>query len=961
MSVASLGFKIDSAQASSAAVDLEKLYAAAAKMETAAESLTTSAGALAGALKRVGDETKKIPPAAKPFQDQDDHVRAFRAEIERLTVKYQPLAQAAKTYEAAVEEINRAHRLGIINAQQMQRALDGERMAYERLKTSAMGAGHAIQAANQNGRAGSERAAGINAGYQFQDIAVTAAMGMNPLMIGLQQGTQLASVLATMERPVAGLAAAFASIISPVTLVTVGLVAGVSALVQYFTTAESGTEKTARLFEEQNEVIRRAADLWGDAAPALKAYVDELDRADKISQGREAGGILAGRELEGLSENLDSIKRQAIEAFRALQGDQNNAVIVRDLREAWGDLRERLDDGTASIADINRVQRELSEAVSKYGTPEVIAFSKAFDEVTAAIYRGVEAAQKARNEWIAALAGATTVQDILDRSTFNDNGAIRRPSDFIPRTPGIPGRRPSELGMDPDVARILNGDGRLTDIPIPGKKPNLFELEKEEQKVDDITKAYRRALEAKADFWLDLSFAERQAGRSAMDRQIASTLVRYGFDENLQSREADALRNQYQSQEINDIFKGFFTGAYQEAWNNGGKIGEAIVKSALNAAQKATEKAFDSLFDQLSAKLTNWIMGASGAASAPVAAAFNPTTTLGALLGAGGKAANDNSVSGVMGGSGASLAWNFWKSKGLADHQVAGILGNIKAESAFNPLAVGDGGNAFGLYQHNDRRFNLFNAIGGKGNLGDELAQHRFAYSELMGPESRAWNALKGATDVRGATAAFAGFERPSGFSWDNPGGAHNFAGRLKGAEEALSKFGGTASQATDSIGVLGDGLGKLGSTLQSIPQAMMANGGGGGILSGLTKYGLSLFSRSSQFANAWSLGGIGLYANGTNNAPGGLSVVGERGPELLNIPQGSGVMSNHKLMNALNNNGGGAQPVNIRVDVSGARGNAEIEDMVSKGVRQGIQHYDRSQAGRTAVKAVQSYQERYG
>ena len=944
MTTAALGFKIDSTQASSAAVDLEKLYAAAAKMETAADSLTSSAGALAGALKRVGDETKKVPPGARPFQNQDEHVRAFRAEIERLTAKYQPLSQAAKTYEAAVEEINRAHRLGIINAQQMQRALDGERLAYERLKTSAMGAGQAIQAANQNGRGmGNERAAGINAGYQFQDIAVTAAMGMHPLMIGLQQGTQLASVLATMERPVAGLAAAFASIISPVTLVTVGLVAGVSALVQYFTTAESGTEKTARLFEEQNETIRRAADLWGDAAPALKAYVDELDRAEKISQGREAGGILAGRELEGLSENLDGIKRQAIEAFRALKGDQNNAVIIRDLREAWGDLRERLDDGTASIADINRVQRELAGAVSKYGTPEVLAFGKAFDEVTAAIYRGVEAAQKARNEWIAAIAGGMTVQDIITRSTFNDNGTIRRPSDFIPRIPGVPTPRPSELGMDPDVARILNGDGRLTDVPIPGEKPNLFELEKEEQKVDDVTKAYRRALEAKADFWLDLSFAERQAGRSAMDRQIASTLVRYGFDENLQSREADALRSQYQSQELNDIFKGFFSGAYQEAWNNGGKIGEAIVKSALNAAQKATEKAFDNLFDQITSRLTGWVMGGASAAVGPAASGFSPTTTLGALLGTGGVANDNVAATGSMAAYRAAIAKI--ESGGRYD-----ILGPITR----------NGDRAYGKYQM------MGNNIGPWSNdaLGRSLSKDEFLSSPSL-QDQIFDHRLGGYVDKYGASgAAQAWFGGPG--SVGKGGRGADILGTTGNSYVAkfnknIGEMGDKAGEAVTNLGDFSSGLGKLGSTLQSIPQAMMANGGGGGILSGLTKYGLSLFSGSSQFANAWSLGGIGLYANGTNNAPGGLSIVGERGPELLNIPQGSGVMSNHKLMNALNNNGGGAQPVNIRVDVSGARGNSEIEDMVSKGVRQGIQHYDRSQAGRTAVKAVQSYQERFG
>jgi len=37
-------------------------------------------------------------------------------------------------------------------------------------------------------------------------------------------------------------------------------------------------------------------------------------------------------------------------------------------------------------------------------------------------------------------------------------------------------------------------------------------------------------------------------------------------------------------------------------------------------------------------------------------------------------------------------------------------------------------------------------------------------------------------------------------------------------------------------------------------------------------------------------------YAGGTNFAPGGLSLVGERGPELVNLPRGAGVMSNREL-----------------------------------------------------------------
>lgn len=37
-------------------------------------------------------------------------------------------------------------------------------------------------------------------------------------------------------------------------------------------------------------------------------------------------------------------------------------------------------------------------------------------------------------------------------------------------------------------------------------------------------------------------------------------------------------------------------------------------------------------------------------------------------------------------------------------------------------------------------------------------------------------------------------------------------------------------------------------------------------------------------------------YANGTNFAPGGLAWVGERGPELVNLPRGSRVIPNHEL-----------------------------------------------------------------
>lgn len=64
-----------------------------------------------------------------------------------------------------------------------------------------------------------------NIAAQFQDIGVTAAMGMNPLLIALQQGTQLSAVLSSMKKPIQGLADAFKQIINPTSLWTIALTA----------------------------------------------------------------------------------------------------------------------------------------------------------------------------------------------------------------------------------------------------------------------------------------------------------------------------------------------------------------------------------------------------------------------------------------------------------------------------------------------------------------------------------------------------------------------------------------------------------------------------------------------------------------------------------------------------------------------------------------------------------------
>lgn len=83
---------------------------------------------------------------------------------------------------------------------------------------------------------------------------------------------------------------------------------------------------------------------------------------------------------------------------------------------------------------------------------------------------------------------------------------------------------------------------------------------------------------------------------------------------------------------------------------------------------------------------------------------------------------------------------------------------------------------------------------------------------------------------------------------------------------------------------------------------------GGGGFLDGI----FSLFGGGGAK--------IPGFAKGTNFAPGGLAVVGERGPELVNLPRGAQVIPNHQIraptLPKLAGNGGAGQPVQVSISI---------------------------------------------
>ncbi len=163
-------------------------------------------------------------------------------ELDRLRAKYSPLFATISNYKSAVSEIRQAHAAGAISADEMASAIQRERQAALASTAAIKGRNSALAA---QPKTSSFNTANIAA--QFQDIGVTAAMGMSPIQIALQQGTQLSAVFNDLKRDGQSvgstLASAFASVVSPISLVTIGTIAAGVALFQYISSSTANIPK----------------------------------------------------------------------------------------------------------------------------------------------------------------------------------------------------------------------------------------------------------------------------------------------------------------------------------------------------------------------------------------------------------------------------------------------------------------------------------------------------------------------------------------------------------------------------------------------------------------------------------------------------------------------------------------------------------------------------------------------
>lgn len=350
----------------------------------ATKSITSVREAMAGLTRSAGETSAALRKA---------DVDAYGKQLDALRARYNPLFATIQRYKAEIASIRDAHRVGAISADEMAAAITRERQA-------ALGSIAAIKQRNaaiaetpvaaQNTLGNRFNSANIAA--QFQDIGVTTAMGMNPLQIALQQGTQLSAVFNEMRMAGQGLGAtlfaAFTSIINPISLVTIGVIAAGAATLQWLGSLNREAPDADEALETHLEWIDKVAAGYGTIQQAAK---DAAEQARRMPQAE-------------VRMELTTRQQADLDAYRAAVAAVTEANLELRLSELA--LYETTDDSlsaaNAQAADmlalqaaINQTNPDLDGLVLKLKEMERTAADEVIAETAREFLELVNAARQA--------------------------------------------------------------------------------------------------------------------------------------------------------------------------------------------------------------------------------------------------------------------------------------------------------------------------------------------------------------------------------------------------------------------------------------------------------------------------------------------------------------------------------------------------------------------------------------
>lgn len=250
----------------------------------------------------------------KGLKGAEASAAAFSDEIDRLKTKFDPLYASSKRYESALGELNRAQKLGAISAQQYDTSL--EALNAEFANTGAMSrAGLQAQAFGRSMNGASGHTANLT--FQLQDIGMMLAAGQNPLMLAMQQGTQVSGIFQQMGGSAKtigpALVGAFSALISPMSLITLGSIAAGAAMIQWLTGAGEKAKTASEAVQDFADSVSTAKQAAADAKAPVSALREEYGAlAEMVKKARDEQAQTA---LAAAAQNAKSSVQSIIGTF----------------------------------------------------------------------------------------------------------------------------------------------------------------------------------------------------------------------------------------------------------------------------------------------------------------------------------------------------------------------------------------------------------------------------------------------------------------------------------------------------------------------------------------------------------------------------------------------------------------------------------------------------------------------
>lgn len=265
---------------------------------------------------------------------------------------------------------------------------------------------------------------------QFNDVGMMLAAGQNPLMLAVQQGSQISQVIGPMGAAgaVKALGAAFMGMLNPVNLAVMGSIAGLALVTQWlFSTgeeAESAEDKMADFADAVGRVDAvlgrvEAYDFGGkfvgmeaDAAKIEARFQTILSIVRQVQAEALQSALDSIREPQGLRDAMAENRRQAEVAarygseqpgfeFMGLDSYYEAQMVMISLREIEGETREEILKSVEATSEklmllgmlTPQVQQHLAVIAEELGLQQqiagVIETRGASEEAAAAVLGGM--------------------------------------------------------------------------------------------------------------------------------------------------------------------------------------------------------------------------------------------------------------------------------------------------------------------------------------------------------------------------------------------------------------------------------------------------------------------------------------------------------------------------------------------------------------------------------------------